>query len=97
MSKQTAFIDIALFGVLLIAIWINNIIALGVGIFITGMTGILQIGNAKDLMTPLAGKRVALIGAIIILGGIGQLIFQHQKSPIHKTLKKNIKHILIRA
>ena len=52
MSKPTAFIDIALFGLLLIGLWINSIIALGTGIIAVGMMGILKIANAPDMMSP---------------------------------------------
>jgi hypothetical protein len=52
MSKQTAFIDIALFGLLLIALRINSLLAIGFGLIITGLTGIAQIANAKDIMNP---------------------------------------------
>jgi len=32
MAKPTAFVDIALFGILLVGLWIDEIIALGVGL-----------------------------------------------------------------
>jgi hypothetical protein len=38
MAKQTAFIDIAMFGLLLIGLWINSLIAIGAGIMTIGMT-----------------------------------------------------------
>jgi hypothetical protein len=41
MAKPTAFIDIALFGVLLIALWIDELVALGIGIVLGGITGIM--------------------------------------------------------
>ena len=61
MSKQTAFIDIAMFGLLLVGLWIDSIIAIGLGIMTVGATGILKIANAPDMMTPAAGKYVVLI------------------------------------
>lgn len=61
MAKPTAFIDIALFGLLLIGLWINSIIAIGFGIMTVGITGILKIANAPDMMTPAAGKYIVLI------------------------------------
>ncbi len=37
MSKPTAFIDIALFGLLLLGLWIESIVALGTGLIAIGM------------------------------------------------------------
>ncbi len=37
MAKQTAFIDIAMFGLLLIGLWINSLIAIGTGVMTLGM------------------------------------------------------------
>jgi hypothetical protein len=61
MAKPTAFIDIALFGLLLIGLWIDSVIAIGVGIMTVGMMGIMKIANAPDMMTPASGKYVVLI------------------------------------
>lgn len=38
MSKQTAFIDVAMFGFLLIGLWINSLVAIGAGIMTLGLT-----------------------------------------------------------
>ena len=38
MSKQTAFIDIALFGLLLVGLRIDSIVAIGAGIMTVGIT-----------------------------------------------------------
>lgn len=61
MAKPTAFIDIALFGLLLVGLWIDSIIAIGLGIMTVGITGILKIANAPDMITPAAGKYILLI------------------------------------
>ncbi|MEI8007888.1 MAG: hypothetical protein WCI00_00045 [bacterium] len=61
MSKQTAFIDVALFGLLLIGLWIDSVIAIGLGVMTVGITGILKIANAPDMMTPTAGKYVVMV------------------------------------
>jgi hypothetical protein len=62
MAKQTAFIDIAMFGLLLIGLWINSLIAIGAGIMTLGITGIMKIANAPDMMNPIAGKYLFIIG-----------------------------------
>jgi len=61
MAKPTAFIDIALFALLLVGLWIDSIIAIGAGIMTVGLTGVLKIANAPDMMTPAAGKYVILL------------------------------------
>ncbi|MEI7918735.1 MAG: hypothetical protein WCH65_00530 [bacterium] len=61
MAKPTAFIDIALFGLLLVGLWIDGIVAMGLGIITIGMTGILKIANAPDMMNPTTGKYVVLL------------------------------------
>lgn len=61
MAKPTAFIDIAMFGLLLVGLWIDSIIAIGLGIMTVGVTGILQVGNARDMLTTSAGKYVVLV------------------------------------
>ena len=61
MAKQTAFIDVAMFGLLLVGLWINSIIAIGAGIMTLGMTGVLKIANAPDMLNPVAGKYLVLL------------------------------------
>jgi len=61
MAKPTAFIDIAMFGFLLLGLWIDSIIAIGAGIMTVGVTGILHIGNAPDMLNPVAGKYIVII------------------------------------
>ena len=61
MAKPTAFIDVALFGLLLIGLWIDSVIAIGVGIMTVGFMGIMKIANAPDMMTPAAGKYIVMI------------------------------------
>ena len=61
MAKQTAFIDAALFGLLLIALWIDQIIALGLGIITIGMMGVMKVANAPDLLTSANGKIIVII------------------------------------
>ncbi len=93
MSKQTAFIDIALFWLILVSLRINNIIAIGLGVIITGITGILQIANAKDIINPETGKQIVIAWIIITIIGIIQWYIQKH----FKNIKKNILNIWIWA
>lgn len=91
MAKQTAFIDIVLFGLLLISLWINSLTAIGLGIMVTGFTGIFQIANARDLISQEAGIRVTAIGAAIVLWGI---IYGYTKQHF-KKIKTVLLHLSI--
>ncbi len=96
MSKQTAFIDIALFGLLLVGLWIDSIIAIGLGIMTVGATGVLKIANAPDMMTPTAGKYVMLIGVVVIILGIVKLYMNKNKIQNFWAEKKRLfSYILI--
>lgn len=90
MSKQTAFIDIALFGLLLVGLWIDSVIAIGLGIMTVGMTGILKLANAPDMMTPAAGKYIVLIGALVVIVGIIRMIMKKNTAQGNLSDKKRL-------
>lgn len=94
MAKQTAFIDIAMFGLLLVWLWINSLIAVGAGIMTIGMTWVLQIANAPDMLNPVIGKYVVLLGWIIVIIGIIQIFMKKQRT---KDLQRLLKYIGIWA
>lgn len=96
MAKPTAFIDIALFGVLLTALWIDEIIALWIGVVLLGITGIMWMGNAADMMNPILGKWIAVIGIVILGLGIGRLFLRYWKT-IWNIKKSYVSYILIWA
>lgn len=96
MAKPTAFIDIALFALLLIGLWIDSIIAIGAGIMTIGMTGILKIANAPDMMTPAAGKYIVLIWVIVVVLGLVRMILNKKTTQGWLSDKKRLfKYILI--
>ena len=90
MSKPTAFIDIALFGLLLVGLWIDGIIAIGLGIMTVGITGILKIANAPDMMTPSAGKYVVLLWLVVVVLGIVRMIIRKNKAQGSLSEKKRL-------
>lgn len=90
MAKPTAFIDIALFGLLLVGLWIDSIIAIGLGIMTVGITGILKIANAPDMMTPAAGKYVVLIGALVVIVGVVKMLMNKKASQGSLSDKKRL-------
>ena len=65
MSKPTAFIDVAVFGVLLCALWINSFFWFWVGIMGLGFMWILQPWTAAEFMTVHQWKIFMLIWLII--------------------------------
>lgn len=97
MAKPTAFLDIALFGILLIGLRIDSIIAIGAGIMTIGVTGILKIANAPDMMNPATGKYVMLIGLIIVILGIARMFMNKNILQGNLSDKKRLfKYICIR-
>ena len=90
MAKQTAFIDIALFGLLLIGLRIDSIIAIGLGIMTVGATSILKIANAPDMMTPAAGKYVVFIGLVVVIIGIVRMFMNKNKTQGNLSDKKRL-------
>ena len=96
MAKQTAFIDIALFGLLLVGLWIDSIIAMGLGIMTVGFMGIMQIANAPDMMTPSSGKYIFLIWLIVVVIGIVRMMMNKDKAQGNLSDKKRLwKYIII--
>ena len=57
---------------------------------VVGMTGILKIANAPDMINPLAGKYLFLIGAIIVIIGIIQVLIYKKRTADVKRLAKYI-------
>ncbi|MCK9467403.1 MAG: hypothetical protein M0P94_03680 [Candidatus Absconditabacterales bacterium] len=94
MAKPTAFIDIVVFGVLLLVLWINSLIGFGIGTIALGMMGILQPGNAVDFMGSSMGKWVVIIGAIITIIGLIQLFIKNKKQELFSK-KKLFSYIVV--
>ena len=67
MSKPTAFLDIALFGLLLVWLWLNWIMAAWAWISVMWIMWVLQIGNAPDFINVWLGKELVLIWFIIFI------------------------------
>jgi len=97
MAKPTAFIDIAMFGFLLLGLWIDSIIAIGAGIMTVGVTGILHIGNAPDMLNPVAGKYIVIIWFVVVIMGIIRMIINKNKAQGSLLDKKRLfKYIIVR-
>lgn len=90
MSKQTAFLDISIFGVLLLWLWMNAITSIWAGISLIGLMWILQPWNAKDFLDPLTWKYILGIWLVIFMIWIIQFIFNKKLDK-----KEVIRNILI--
>ena len=87
MAKPTAFIDVIVFAMILVGLWINSLTSAGVGITIIWAMGILQPLFASRFISPSQGKR--LIGIWIILPLIGVIIqFLKNKGQTIKAIKQ---------
>ncbi|MEI8091076.1 MAG: hypothetical protein WCG98_02235 [bacterium] len=58
------------------------------------MMGILKVNNAPDIMNSSMGKRVALIGVVIVLGRLINLLLKNYKN-FRAQKKKYVQYILI--
>lgn len=77
MSKPTAFIDVAIFGVLLCALWLNSFVWLWVWVMSLGFMWILKPLTAAEMMSESLWKWLIIIWLVIaVLGMI--LMFARQ-------------------
>lgn len=86
MAKPTAFIDVVVFGLVLVGLWVNTITALGIGITALGTMGILQPLFTATFLSASAGKIIILLGTIIAIIGI-ILKIKQAKSDLAKASK----------
>lgn len=78
MAKPTAFIDVVVFGLLLIGLWLNTMTALGAGIMVLGLMGVIQPLFTAAFLSPALGKVIALIGLILFVIGALRGIFNRK-------------------
>lgn len=88
MSKPTAFLDIAIFGLLLLGFWFNRIMAAGAWISIMWLMWVMQIWNAFDFISVGLGKVLVLIGWVVFVLWLLLVILQSFKDK--KIYIKNI-------
>ena len=87
MSKPTAFIDIAIFGVLLCALWLNSFVWLWVGIMWLWFIWIVKPLSAAQFMTESLWKWLILIWLLItIFGTIMMFIKGKEEWKLYKSL-----------
>ena len=87
MSKPSAFIDVVVFGVLLVLLWINSLVGIWVWTIALGMMWILQPVNAADFMWVAMWKLVVIIWAIITLIWLAQIFIRNTKQELFSKRK----------
>lgn len=87
MSKPSAFIDVVVFGVLLLLLWINSLVGIWVWTIALGMMWILQPVNAVDFMWVAMWKWVVIIWAIITLIWLVQMFIKNTKQELFPKRK----------
>jgi len=87
MSKPSAFIDVVVFGVLLVLLWINSLVGIWVWTIALGMMWILQPVNAADFMWVAMWKWIAIIWVIIILIWLVQMFIKNTKQELFSKRK----------
>lgn len=70
MAKPTAFIDLVVFGLVMIGLCLNSTSAIGTGIITIGVMGIVQPLYASAFINSTLGIIIIAIGALILLIGI---------------------------
>ena len=95
MSKPTAFIDVAIFGVLLCALWLNSFVWLWVWIMWLWFMWILKPLSAAEMMTESLWKWLILIWLIIAIFGVLMMFAKKDKELVNK--KSLFSYILIRG
>lgn len=76
MAKPTAFIDVVVYGLVLLGIGINGVTALGAGIGMLGVLGIIQPLFTSAFLTPVQGKILLGIGIVLVLIGLGLALWR---------------------
>ena len=93
MSKPTAFIDVAIFGILLCALWLNSFVGLWVWIMWLWFMWILKPLTAAEMMTESLWKWLLLIWFIISVFGVIMMFTRNNKELSNK--KSLFSYILI--
>lgn len=92
MAKPTAFIDIAIFAILVSIVWFNGILWLWLGFVLTWLMWILKPLKASLFISPELGKLLMMIGGWLMIIWI-IIVFLDYKNI--KLKLQHLKHILI--
>jgi len=93
MSKPTAFVDIAIFGILILALRIDEIMALWIWIMTMWMTWIVWMG--RGVLSAHQWKYFALAWLIIVIIWFILMIFKKKDGQFWKNKKRLFKYIMV--
>lgn len=96
MAKPTAFIDVVVFGSLMVMLWINRILGIWLWVITIWFMGILSPLNAQYFISPELGKIVIIIWWLITLLGVVDTIRRMNIKSNENNMWINLKYILIR-
>ena len=70
LAKVTAFVDLALFGIFLIGLWISPLSALGIGLGLMGVLRMMNILTSAFMLSAGNAKWLVIIGGILFVAGV---------------------------
>jgi hypothetical protein len=79
LAKATAFVDIALFGIFLVGLWISPRSALGIGLGLTGILRYMNVLTSSFLITEGEAKWLIIIGLILTILGVVITLIKKKK------------------
>lgn len=79
LAKSTAFVDLALFGIFLIGLWISPRSAVGVGLGLTGVLRYMDILTSSFMITQGEAKWLIIIGVLLTVIGVGLALWKKKK------------------
>jgi hypothetical protein len=79
LAKATAFVDVALFGILLIGLWISPRSALGIGMGLAGILRYMNILTSSFLISAENAKWLIIIGGVLLVVGIVICVMRKNK------------------
>jgi len=84
MAKPSAFIDMVVFWLILVALLIDGLLSLWLWVIAVGMMWILQPVNAADFMTPDIWVKLVILWLIVCAISIVIMIVKHKKEIMNK-------------
>ncbi|MCR5412636.1 MAG: hypothetical protein K6E76_06780 [Patescibacteria group bacterium] len=70
LAKVTAFVDLALFGILFIGLEVSSFSALGMGFILAGVLRYLNILTSSFIINETTATAFIVIGVLLVAGGI---------------------------
>ncbi len=92
LAKITAFVDLVLFGLLLVCLWFSSLTSLWLWIMLMGLVRKFHVMSAEWMLTNGDATKLIIVGWIITIIG---LVFYFLKRSNRKDFFRNLKDLLI--